>query len=1467
MSKIAKQGLFAVSLCALSVANALYATPNKPIQIDHEIPPFKKEAGIITHVYSETDKDGNVVAQKFYRQFEKERFIVELNDAPLVRAKKQIIKNVAKQYHRSSGSASIQQTLIRSQLQEAQATIESTQQATISQITSLDKTINILNRFSRTQNAIVIEADRKTIDAIEQLPHVKRVSRDTVISINLTESVSLINAPLVWALTDYNNQEITGKGVSVAILDTGIDYKHADLGGCIGVNCRITHGYDFVNNDNDPMDGHGHGTHVAGIVGANGTLKGVAPEVTFHAYKVLSDYGSGATSGIIAALERSVDPDGDINTDDAVDIVNMSLGGSGSPTSPLTVATNNTVDAGVIVVVAAGNDGTYGDINTNTPANAAKAITVASSTKSDQLSSFSSKATSSQLFNKPEITAPGSYIHSTMPNGNYAYMSGTSMAAPHVAGAIALLKQNDPTVTAQKATQLLAAGAVTLDAEPLAQGPGRMDIEKSIKATTTANTTALNFGKLNNESASWRSAQSLTIYNHSESEKNYQIAIGNGLPAGVELTTANSNITIAANSSYVLDFDLTVADTAAVPFATTSSGVHFSDITISSDTEQLRIPTYFEHSITLTLKTNSTIFVDINIINDQGVRSNFYIDANNPVEINSAGGRLWVSATYFGLDTSDIKSVPGINKNKVGVSSHLLELTEHTEFLFDIKKLKNITGLVSATGHNGDSMLSKAHNFYLHAEFLSKDGRGSGWGFPRETLTHQYIALGDMTDALDFTLASQFKFSESESETGFYLFNRKIIDGVSVANDIEIDLPALGAINILTPNPEKVNKFRIYDRNSRFHSLAVDPKIKKINIYQEQQNDFIDFKFFKTYYDDPVTYKRTNTIHSKHFDLNESGQLRTHHYNRATQTSSTNELNLSDTSRQYFNSTLYISDTNLDHVGSVASSYGLFAYGLFADNQENSRNSEATYHFYCENEAGSRELLSSGKVDYNNSTIDRPEANCHKFLYTLSYKNNFSDTSDTSTLTFYLAENDTVKTVDYLSLKHSNKLYIHNIVNKIDSTLTLEQSGSLNLKSVEMRLGNNDWQLLESTLDEDNLVTFPLDLIEGSHEADIRITSTSSMGHDVTHTLNNYFTFGTTAGDINDADDDGIANDQDTDDDNDGYNDDIDAFPYNSQEWLDTDNDSIGNNADLDDDNDGYLDNEDAFPLDATEWLDTDGDGTGNNTDTDDDNDGHLDTEDVFPLDANEWVDTDNDGIGNNTDIDDDNDGYLDDDDAFPLDKTEWLDTDGDGLGNNADSDDDNDGVSDNDDAFPLDATESADTDGDGIGNNVDSDDDNDGVSDNDDAFPLDATESVDTDGDGIGNNADSDDDNDGVSDSNDAFPLDATESVDTDGDGLGNNADSDDDNDGVSDNDDAFPLDATESVDTDGDGLGNNADPDDDNDGVSDNQDAYPLDASKSVLQTNNATNVEKASSGGSIPILGLFTLFLINLRRFRRK
>ena len=333
-----------------------------------------------------------------------------------------------------------------------------------------------------------------------------------------------------------------------------------------------------------------------------------------------------------------------------------------------------------------------------------------------------------------------------------------------------------------------------------------------------------------------------------------------------------------------------------------------------------------------------------------------------------------------------------------------------------------------------------------------------------------------------------------------------------------------------------------------------------------------------------------------------------------------------------------------------------------------------------------------------------------------------------------------------------------------------------------------------------------------------------------------------------DTDGDGVCDYLDSDDDNDGVEDGIDCDPLDPNETTDNDLDGICDGADDDDDNDGVLDGDDAFPNDPSEWSDADGDGKGDNVDDDDDNDGVSDLmeERCFsdPLDANSLpTDTDGDGDCDPIDYDDDDDGYTDQVEGWcgsdPLDVNSVpVDSDGDGECDTMDNDGDNDGVDDDQDAFPDDATEWVDTDGDGTGDNADTDVDGDGwMNVEEDSCGSDSMDSgsvpLDSDGDGDCDGIDSDDDGDGVDDVDDAFPDDSSEWVDTDGDGFGDNGDYDDDGDGWTDSSegdcgsDALDGDSV-PADSDDDGNCDLLDPDDDGDGVADGDDAFPNDGSE---------------------------------------
>jgi subtilisin family serine protease len=217
-----------------------------------------------------------------------------------------------------------------------------------------------------------------------------------------------------------------GSGVNVAIIDTGIDYTHSDL----DANFGTLLGYDFVNDDSEPMDDNGHGTHCAGIVAAedNGEgVVGVAPGAHLYAVKVLDSGGSGYGSDVIAGIQWSVTNN--------MDVISMSLGSDFGSISLKTACDNAYYSSGVLLVAAAGNDGNppgKGD-NVDYPAGYDSVIAVAATDRSDNRASFSSTGSA------VELAAPGVSIYSTWRNGGYATKSGTSMACPHVAGTAALV--------------------------------------------------------------------------------------------------------------------------------------------------------------------------------------------------------------------------------------------------------------------------------------------------------------------------------------------------------------------------------------------------------------------------------------------------------------------------------------------------------------------------------------------------------------------------------------------------------------------------------------------------------------------------------------------------------------------------------------------------------------------------------------------------------------------------------------------------------------------------------------------------------------------------------------------------------------------------------------------------------------------------------------------------------------------
>jgi serine protease AprX len=293
-----------------------------------------------------------------------------------------------------------------------------------------------------------------------------------------------------------NNTVLTGEGVTIAVIDTGI-HPHPDLGD------RIKGFVDLVNNEPDPYDDNGHGTHCAGDVAASGKYAGPAPRANLVGVKVLNKLGSGSLDTVMAGVDwciKNIAGDSPFK----IDIISMSLGSTATQgDDPMVRAVERAWDAGIVVVVAAGNEGpNYGTVAS--PGISQKVITVGAlddknsvDRGDDDVASFSSRGFQNvaDALNKPDLLAPGvnivslrspnSYLDklqkSARVENDYFVLSGTSMATPICAGVAALIKQRMPGATPQQVKDMLKMGTdMWKERENAVYGEGYINAERSI---------------------------------------------------------------------------------------------------------------------------------------------------------------------------------------------------------------------------------------------------------------------------------------------------------------------------------------------------------------------------------------------------------------------------------------------------------------------------------------------------------------------------------------------------------------------------------------------------------------------------------------------------------------------------------------------------------------------------------------------------------------------------------------------------------------------------------------------------------------------------------------------------------------------------------------------------------------------------------------------------------------------------
>ena len=363
--------------------------------------------------------------------------------------------------------------------------------------TSVQGWVETRDSYSMAFNGFYLPVRRLTaaqIAGIESVPGVKKVFPNSLIRASLDTSVPAINAPSVWGLNTSGGTCIsgsddcmTGKGVKIGIMDTGVDYTHADLGGCTapGGSCKVRWGYNYVmypkngvlvpaDDPDDPMDDNGHGTHVAATAAGKSTngsgFNGVAPGAEIYAFKVLDANGGGNTNYVAGAINEILG--GSTYTTPMVDIVNMSFDSCAShdPDGYVSNMVEIMVSAGINVVVAAGNSHTTEcpDVLVTEPGAAQTVITVGGSNDNGawqpSYSRYGPVPYGTGALVKPDVLAPGticaaksrlSSFNTYCSDTSHVSLFGTSMATPHVTGVAALMLQAHPEMTPDVLKQTL----------------------------------------------------------------------------------------------------------------------------------------------------------------------------------------------------------------------------------------------------------------------------------------------------------------------------------------------------------------------------------------------------------------------------------------------------------------------------------------------------------------------------------------------------------------------------------------------------------------------------------------------------------------------------------------------------------------------------------------------------------------------------------------------------------------------------------------------------------------------------------------------------------------------------------------------------------------------------------------------------------------------------------------------------
>lgn len=342
-------------------------------------------------------------------------------------------------------------------------------------------------------NAVSAQVDKKMLARLSGRDDIAQITLDRVIMFEeppRVEEEILDGDEWTYGLEKLGVPEVrqaynlTGEGITVAVLDTGIDASHPDLAG------KVVAWKDWAGDSEEPKDAHGHGTHCAGTIAGgadSGRAIGVAPDAKLVIGRIFGDNGGATLSGILGAMNWVTDPDGDSETNDAPQLVSNSWGGRQGNMEQEQAMWNLVKtwrSLNIVPVFAAGNSGPWPK-TIGTPGGYPHSFAVGATNGSDKAAYFSSRGPikwEDVEYTKPDISAPGVGVLSAKPGGGYQKMSGTSMACPHVAGLIALMLQANPGLSVKEVEDILKQTSVDLGKNGVdnTYGHGRADIKSAI---------------------------------------------------------------------------------------------------------------------------------------------------------------------------------------------------------------------------------------------------------------------------------------------------------------------------------------------------------------------------------------------------------------------------------------------------------------------------------------------------------------------------------------------------------------------------------------------------------------------------------------------------------------------------------------------------------------------------------------------------------------------------------------------------------------------------------------------------------------------------------------------------------------------------------------------------------------------------------------------------------------------------